>query len=411
MIEIRVLWYPLFLLLHAINEIIQDFLSSWRQQPTTDRQAQVLDVKYRYKYDAMAQPASLSNFILVPRSWENTDYILRHNVSLYCLNETQAVFVETAPHNGRKITEDPFLKVSQFKTAQRVVILPITLFVKYAEILDAPENKVIILRNCGRCGSTLMCQMFDKTGSCVSLSEPSVMKSCRMLMDNLPEDTIRMLLQCSLKFLIRSFCDNKSDTTVIVKLDSHESHLLPMLSPLLPNAAELFMYRDLVPMAFSFAKIMSVLAHPFIHLNLAFNFPILYNHIMKKLGYGAERYPNIKLFSFFTVGFFEPALNCRRYLQHRLHEKYVGAVKYELLEADPIGQMQKILAVCGLPTSWAEGACEALKHDSQKGTQVAGRGVQTRELNKTEINLCNTICDILKLPQFDEDFVLEGTII
>ena len=405
----HILWMPFFHIVRCINDIIQTILlrcGYWKQQPTPQHQVQVLDVKYRYKYDIVAQPANLADFILFPSSWEKIDYVLQPDLSLYCLTATHAVFVEGI--KGGMTSGDSFMNSSQFLSARRVVTVPIDLFLKYADSLEPPQNKVVIIRNCGRCGSTLLCQMFDRTGFCVSLSEPPVLMSCRQLMDVFPEHLVKKLLQCSLKFLIQPFSGNKGNTAFIIKLKSHESHLLPSMSELLPNAVELFMYRDLIPTAFSYIKCYSALPIYAIHLWLALNVTILYKPIMKKMGFGAERF-SLRLPSVFMVGFFETVLNCRTYLNTKSH--HVGAVKYELLAAEPVPQMQKILVILGLPKEWAEDACKALETDSQKGTLLAGRGTQNRQLHAKEIELCNDICDTMDIPRFSESFVLEGTVL
>ncbi len=58
----------------------------------------------------------------------------------------------------------PFVWVGQFFTAKKLIIMPLWSYHRLADELgDPPRGKeVFIIFNTARCGSTLLCQMFNK---------------------------------------------------------------------------------------------------------------------------------------------------------------------------------------------------------------------------------------------------------
>jgi hypothetical protein len=74
------------------------------------------------------------------------------------------------------VTKCPFVWVAQFMMARELVIMPLWAFEKLAEE-ELPDpgsdgKEVIMVSNTARCGSTLLCQMFQKLPDTRSMSEP-----------------------------------------------------------------------------------------------------------------------------------------------------------------------------------------------------------------------------------------------
>ena len=72
---------------------------------------------------------------------------------------------------------DPFLYNVQYKRCTELIIVPIKFFLRLADFVKDPEPKLVLLSNMGRCGSTLLTQMFEAVPGIVTMSEPSFMST------------------------------------------------------------------------------------------------------------------------------------------------------------------------------------------------------------------------------------------
>lgn len=74
-----------------------------------------------------------------------------------------------------KHTTGPFMYINQFKHASELIRMPIESFLKLADQVGDPKAKLVILSNTGRCGSTLLTQLFEELPHTVAISEPEVL--------------------------------------------------------------------------------------------------------------------------------------------------------------------------------------------------------------------------------------------
>jgi len=99
--------------------------------------------------------------------------INQSNITLYCLdfNQEQAIFVETPPH--LHLSQFPFFYLAQYDNAQRLIAVP---WNDLFQLVEAREQvkQLIVIYSVGRCGSTLLSQMFNQVDTVLSLSEPDV---------------------------------------------------------------------------------------------------------------------------------------------------------------------------------------------------------------------------------------------
>lgn len=117
----------------------------------------------------ISQANTLQNFIAIHKGFCDPSIVLNDNVTLYAVNQREAVFVEC----DDDITVTSVMKPAQYQRARRLIILPI----HSVHRLAAQKAKLLMLPNTTRCGSTLLCQIFEKTGKCLALAEPEVMRS------------------------------------------------------------------------------------------------------------------------------------------------------------------------------------------------------------------------------------------
>ncbi len=69
----------------------------------------------------------------------------------------------------------PFFYSVQYKKCTGLIIVPIHYFVRLADSANPVGPKIVLLSNMGRCGSTLLTQMFEAIPGTITISEPSFM--------------------------------------------------------------------------------------------------------------------------------------------------------------------------------------------------------------------------------------------
>ena len=89
-------------------------------------------------------------------------YVLQSNVSLCAITNKEAIFVETETGVNIYSSEvHPFLMGAQYLYAINVIKMPISDFVSLADKIGDTTVPVICISNTGRCGGTMLTQMFE----------------------------------------------------------------------------------------------------------------------------------------------------------------------------------------------------------------------------------------------------------
>jgi hypothetical protein len=63
----------------------------------------------------------------------------------------------------------------QFNHCEKLVRIPLEAFIRLAEEVGDPPGKLVLLSNSGRCGSTLLTQLFEGMPNTLAISEPEVL--------------------------------------------------------------------------------------------------------------------------------------------------------------------------------------------------------------------------------------------
>ena len=198
----------------------------------------------RYRFEKRGT-RSFGDFITTHKGFADPEYILKDNVTLYYITETEAIFVETDPDMDiTKTCNCGFMMINQFYHAKQLIILPIDVFHKLAANIGDPHGKLIFMGVTARCGSTLLTRCFDETGRIKCFSEPLAFKAIVGMEAPHLEDSATLLKCCS---FVNILC--KPDRSRIIdayffKLDIFSTIFLRHLSQLYSDAYLLFMYRD-----------------------------------------------------------------------------------------------------------------------------------------------------------------------
>ena len=113
------------------------------------------------------------DFIRLYSSCVYTEYVLKPNISLYCVTKDEATFTETDKNiNIYNSEESPFFYQAQFKRSINVIKMPIASFHTLAEKVGNPGIPIMCLWNTARCGSTILCQVLESVPNTLVMSEP-----------------------------------------------------------------------------------------------------------------------------------------------------------------------------------------------------------------------------------------------
>lgn len=147
--------------------------------------AHVQTIFWRRKF-VMTSMADPSNFITTHKAFKHPNYILKPNVSLYCMTKDEVIFVEVPEGVDITGTKQPRVPmyIQQFKRAHSLITMPLPAFHKIAHDLGNPRVPIIWISNTGHCGSTMLCQMFAQLPGMVVMNSPDVLTTLAYLQNN-----------------------------------------------------------------------------------------------------------------------------------------------------------------------------------------------------------------------------------
>jgi hypothetical protein len=391
------------------------YLTLWRSRsPGNDYwSAQLLDIVARYKLDLVLEQSGPQNFLTTHAGFVSPSYVLQDNVTLYYVTATEAVFVETKEELDVTHSDyGAFLRVAQFENARRIVRVPIEAFHRLAESLGDPKGKIVFVTNTGRCGSTLLSQIYEETGRCLSLSEPDALNAIAVYKYSWPQDKLDRLVRNSVRIQCKPLRDRPMDAYVL-KPTAPTVDAVSMLLRIFPDSKQIFMYREGLKVAQSLvrsAKGMPMLGLTFILTTLH---PRLCQMSIEAMGLPAKEF-KVKLSTPLVFSVYVWAVFCSKYLALRRDPSIpIVAVKYEDLVKHKLESTRAVLRFTGLPEEWAEKAIAALDKDSQRHSPLSMKNLSTEkplELSDSELVQTDAICDKLGLPRVPAKCDLEGTI-
>jgi hypothetical protein len=191
--------------------------------------------------------ASLADFTVTPSDSVGTDIVRADpNISLYCLDDAskQAIFVELSPDVD--LATAPFVYLTQYEQAQRLIAVPYDTFRELARTLPAVKHLIMIYMT-GRSGSTLLSHLFNELDTVLSLSEPDVATHFVHLRnaDGSRDAELRELLDSTVRFLFKPTAV-KTPSIFALKLRNEGTQLMDLFQTTFPHAKNLFLYRDAI---------------------------------------------------------------------------------------------------------------------------------------------------------------------
>ena len=431
--------------------------------------AQVLKIWARYRFDVLLSPCSSSDFIATHERHCAPEYVLQDHVTLYAVSATEAVFVETSADVDVHSSDcNAFFRVGQFLNARRLIRMPLTsLYNLAAELLLASNDnsacsrslladpaaahndatadddydedvtiaaherlllkqpfnkKLVFISMTGRCGSTLLLQLFEGTGRrrTLTLSEPDVLNSLAQLERHMTATEHDLLIKSCVLLLCKPRAAASAEaaavhTTYVIKLVPPTIHMVPKLHRLFPTARHVFTYRqglDVAKSSYRIAEQMPLI----LLLLLSSKLPSQHAQRMAAaMGVPRATFADIAsndvaLFYYFWSFCVRAYHECRRRCVD------IAAVKYEHLLANPRRCARQVFDHCAFACSDAELddiVPRVTSRDSQMASplshDIVSRCASPRVSTK-DIEVMNEIARQNGVPGVAETCQLDGTI-
>lgn len=292
--------------------------------------------------------------------------LTQSNISLYCLDHThnRAFFVETSTEVD--LLREPFYFIAQYENARRLIAVPYATLHALAQKVVLDQQRVILIYSTGRCGSTLLSHVLNLNPSVVSFSEPDVFSQLVMLRtarQSTDQETASLLWDAIM--LMCASAQQQGFEYFAFKFRSYVLSVSDLLYQTLPEAKNLFMYRNALTWAYSFSRSFG---------------PATDEVLEKRLDQSNFRYMIPGVDEYLKT---HSKINWVKYLAHMwvstmqdsswLQEQNadLATARFEDLKANPHEVISTLLAHCETPLPASDQLEQVLAQDSQAGTPGA----------------------------------------
>lgn len=312
--------------------------------------------------------ASLADFRLEPVVAAGEDLCAavaeRPNITPYCLDHEnrRMVFAETPLEID--VSKAPLFYQSQHEAATRLIAIPYDLVHEVAMRVPAQFQQLVFIHSVGRCGSTLMSNIWRGLDDTYSLSEPDVFTDInyRRGEGHLTHwETIRLLGSA-----VRLFNRPIPRKRLVIKFRAQCMGLADLMHWLHPTASFVFMYRNALDCIDSRVRVFGETPLPEQVFRQTFPFAQSQPHKYQRL----RRLGQPLLIWLVCV---------HNYLRMRKWGLPFIAFKYEELLRNPTDSVARLFAHCGISDASVEQARSAMAEDAHAGTFLARdtAGIQT----------------------------------
>ncbi|XP_064637315.1 uncharacterized protein LOC135493716 [Lineus longissimus] len=372
--------------------------------------AQVYDVTFKAKVGEFSTTSARDFFGLKMRL-DHPRCVLQDNVSLYAVDKDNATFVVTAPNLDIFHSDHgPFFYLAQYNHAMQYITMPIWAFHRLADEVGDPEVKVILLSNTGRCGSTLVSQMFERCPGVLSVSEPEGISACNNFRLKLPKDEYELLFRSTFRMICKPLQQRDVKCLFIKTRCACVVHI-PAVASIFPNVIQLFMYRDYLDTLISWRQTTSETNV----LDKIFRFAdvpspsIMFGDTegMEWMKDEAEQH------DFLHYGCLHICWLIYCYLEYQRSGIKIAALKYDDFMKCPHEVCRKLLRHCDIPEKYATDAVKAMQRDSQRGTSFSrqGRnGLKKPAITEELLRKFDGYCRRVGIPLMSESLPLPATI-
>jgi len=377
--------------------------------------AQVVDIWWRNRFD-IGLNFSPSHYIYTHNRFVSPRYIFNSDdVTFISLTDSVAVFGETRVTGLRLWSTNCWstMKDAQWEHCDKLIFVPRNVFHNMAEELGNLETKLVFMFSVGRCGSTLLTQMFEETGECVSISEPDVDQFISASFRNTGNmSRVRQDTRDAFRWVCRPYSYIKP-RLYFIKVLPPCGVCAPLLKDVFPKSKFLFMYRDPINVAKSIHKMCMQLLTARLMYAVGRYSEKISELVVSGMGFSTEDF-KCKQVDHYTVGIQVFCVLTKLYLNLLDEGKIdIAAVRYEDIMSDPSYAMRQVLNFVELAESTLSGALRGLDKDSQRNSMVSRKslsGYVDVPITSKSRELANKLLLKSGLPQLGDNTPLRGTI-
>ncbi|ELU15373.1 hypothetical protein CAPTEDRAFT_199451 [Capitella teleta] len=419
------IWFQVQRICVGILESVVLFLNGTRKKIRENndiyaRSARISSVHKWILFDPWAAYNSTWNLITWHEGFVHPEYVLKDEVSLYCMTDEEAWFME-APEGVEvwKSEYSAFHKIAQHEYAKNVIKMPLRSFYLLADKISDIKQKLIFLDFVPRSGSTLVGQIFEETGVCVNYSEPHFLN---MYWGAQNHQKLLKITKAAIKF----YCKPRKQLTsaFVFKCAPMGVSLAPVIFELFPDAKLLHLTRNAIPNAISIFRVNQVVTTARL-LSSFLKIPYIGRIVNRKILASM----NLPLDDFTGKLFDEsedPDMLIGCYLhtrvqgiymtKHRNAEYRMPVIKYEDVLSNREANIETLFQFCGLDVNLVHKAMAAFDKDSQAGSPLSKDQLEKNTSAPNMANIEAIVNDVRKLGEHfglgdvSGDFRLPGTI-
>ncbi len=317
------------------------------------------------------------NFILTHHGFCHPSCVLRDDVTLMDVNDREAIFVER-DHKSEPATRSSYVALAwgQITTAKRVVILPKSSFLKLAdELLEKGLPRVVFMHNHARCGSTMLCNMFEHTDRVLCVCEPEALTAAFKITSNDTDTEGRTrMLHAVVAMLTKPIRGERGEKPLayVIKPRVFLAERMDVLQQAFPTCVHLFLYRNPVLSCRSLYRMM------FSGLVLYLTMAVI-DHgsrtVKEKLtqASGPAKFclsNKLTSHSFLEYSFLRTLDRFLIYIGCVAEGMEITGLCYDDLCKHPDFMLKRIFQLCNLPQSLVQKAQRAMEHDAQVDSSV-----------------------------------------
>ncbi|CAH1785753.1 unnamed protein product [Owenia fusiformis] len=385
------------------------------------KSAQVGKIIWRGKFMDF-NVAQEADFLYTHEKFDDPRCVHDDNITLYGITDNkEALFVETPPDiNVYSSDVNPFFYIAQYKHAVRLIKMPFDSFTKLADEIGDPKMKVILISSTGRCGSTILSQVFEATPGLITIAEPDSMTKLTVMRLDMDKSVWSQMA----KNVIRLQCKPRSDdvTSYCIKTRSVCTRDVDYIAEAFPDIYQLYLYRDNLKTIMSMFNAFATTT--FFRMFYACQTNIILRNCAPKkmrtmlvdmfapdkhLKWAKEKsfVQNMSMHSVMTLGWAGMMLE---YMDLNKNGVKIAAIRYEDMLNNPSKAVKAIFKYCNISEDFVAKGVEAMAKDSQRGTDIQKDKVTKKEMTDDMKIEPNKILARVGLPKLDEPCIVPGLI-
>lgn len=425
---ILLLTYFLYKIVRSIVVTIQKFTWSVAGVERTRKDAKsgiqfkhsahVQNVMWRRKL-ILSSISDPTDFILTHKFFKHPNYVLKPNISLYCITKDEAFFVEVPEDvNLYKQFDSRSFYMKQFEKAHSVISMPLASFHKIAQDIGRPKVPIIWMSSTGSCGATLLSRVFGQLPGMAVISDPDALTSLAFLKksNKFGKGEYEQLLPSALRLLCKK--DDRAGM-FLVKTRPCSTCQMEDVYKCFPQVYQLYIYRNSFKTVTSHLNIfskepISIVGRYIIDSNVlsailpCFRRSLYYNYcyVLDRV-YSNDIGRNLTSVGIFTSSWSANVAQC---LDHVDAGVPIIAIMFEEIMKNPQKILSTLFDVLELRQEYISDAMEGFRVDPCNNT-VTG-GLNLNETRRTISHQARVEADaILKkhgLPKLGERFEIPG---